>query len=86
MDTIGHLHLQHPWALMALALLPWVLWSRRNRRVAPRALLHPAADWLRQSFHASGMTNPALLRWLMGGVWLLWSVALARSSPSNPGP
>lgn len=77
MDTIGHLHLQHPYGLLALILLPWILWFRRGRKAAPRVLVHPAAAWLKQAFNASGITSPRLLRLLVALVWLLWSVALA---------
>jgi len=76
-DLFGHIHLQHPIGLVALLLLPWIVWARKVRKRAPRVLIHPAAEWLRQAFHASGVTNPNLLRWFVALVWLLWSVALA---------
>ena len=42
-----------------------------------RALLHPAAPWLKQSFAANAVTSPRLLMVLMALVWVLWSMALA---------
>jgi len=72
-----HIHLQHPAGLAALLLLPWLLWHRRSDKQVPRVLVHPAAAWVRDSFQVS-MSRPALMRWLMAGVWLLWSLALAQ--------
>ncbi len=75
--TLWHIHLQHPAGLAALLLLPWLLWHRRSKRHVPRVLVHPAAGWLKQSFSAS-IPRPALMRWLMAGVWVLWCLALAQ--------
>lgn len=75
--TLWHIHLQHPAGLAALLLLPWLLWHRRSKKHVPRVLVHPAAAWLKQSFNAS-IPRPTLMRWLMAGVWLLWSLALAQ--------
>jgi Ca-activated chloride channel homolog len=75
--TLWHIHLQHPAGLAALLLLPWLLWHRRSKKHVPRVLVHPAAAWLRQSFNAS-IPRPTLMRWLMAGVWVLWSMALAQ--------
>jgi Ca-activated chloride channel family protein len=75
---ITHLHFQHPWGLLALALLPGVLWigSRRSRG-AMRVLVHPASPWLKQSFAGGMVTSPRLLMALMALAWVLWSLALA---------
>ncbi len=77
MDLLGHLRLLHPWGLLALALLPWLLWQRRSGDLQPRALAHPSLAWLRQSFPTRRMVNMRWLRLLAALVWLLWSLALA---------
>lgn len=75
---ITHLHLQHPWGLLSLALLPWLLWTGANRKRGPvRMLLHPAAPWLQQSFAAGRVTSPRLLMALVAAAWVLWSLAMA---------
>ncbi len=72
------MHFQHPWALLALLLLPGLLWTgSRRRRGAMRMLVHPAAPWLKQSFAAGMVTSPRLLMALMALSWVLWSVAMA---------
>lgn len=75
--TLWHIHLQHPEGMLALLLLPWLLWHRKSKKRVPRVLVHPAAAWLKQSFNAS-IPRPTLMRWLMVGVWVLWSLALAQ--------
>jgi len=77
LTLLGHIHLQHPYGLVAVMMLPWLLWSGRKRRGAPRAVVHPAAAWLRQSFVVSRMASPHLLRWLVAAAWVIWCVALA---------
>ncbi len=77
MDMLGHLRLLHPWGLLALALLPWLLWQRRSGDLQPRALAHPSLAWIRQSFPARRMVSMRWLRVLAVLTWSLWSLALA---------
>ncbi|HXH63929.1 MAG TPA: VWA domain-containing protein [Mariprofundaceae bacterium] len=77
MEGIGHLHLQHPWGLLPLLMLPWLLWVGLGRRAEPRSLMHPGAAWLQASFAANRAASPRLLMVLMGLAWLLWCIALA---------
>jgi Ca-activated chloride channel homolog len=78
MAAIGHLHFQHPWGLISLAMLPWLLWTgSARRRAAPRMLVHPAAAWVKRSFAANLATSPRLLMVLVALIWSLWCMAMA---------
>jgi len=77
MGILGHLHLLHPWGLIALAILPWLLWNRRLRELQPRALTHPSLAWLRHCFPVHRMASLRLLRILAVLVWSLWCLALS---------
>jgi Ca-activated chloride channel homolog len=74
---IGHMHLQHPWGLLPLLILPWLLWTGFARQGESRSLVHPAATWLKESFAANRAASPRLLMVLVGLVWVLWCIALA---------
>lgn len=79
MDILGHLRFAHPWGMLALAVLPWLLWNRRPKDLQPRALAHPSLTWLHHSFPTRRMVNSRLLCMLAALVWILWCLAL-----SNP--
>lgn len=77
MEGIGQLHLQHPWGLLSLLMLPWLLWSGFGRRTEPSSLMHPGAAWLKSVFSANRAASPRFLMVLAGLAWALWCVALA---------
>jgi len=77
MEELGRLHLQHPWGLLALLLLPGLLWIGSRRAFEPRSLVYPGTIWLKESFATSSMATPRLLMTLVSVAWVLWCVALA---------
>jgi Ca-activated chloride channel homolog len=83
MAMIGHLHLQHPWGLLPLLMLPWLLWAGFSRRGELRSLMHPGAAWLKASFAANRATSPRMLMGLVAMAWLAWSLALAEPQWAN---
>ncbi len=73
---IAHIHLQHPYGLAGLLLLPWLLWPVRRQRTL-QAVVHPAARWMAQAFSGSTLPGLRLLPALVAVAWMLGCIALA---------